>query len=120
MWNNGNSHKLLLGSKLHDSDLLISLQSTYPNSALYLCHSSQLKTTRMLIDNGTDISFVLCSYNAIVYSNKNKLTTATHNNLDIEHILTNILLSQRIQTQKNMWCVTVHIKLENLYSGIDT
>lgn len=86
MWNNGNSHKLLLGSKLHDSDLPISLQSTYPNSALYVCHSSHLKTTRMLIDNGIDISFVLCSYNAIVYSNKNKLTTATHNNLYIEHI----------------------------------
>lgn len=77
----------------------------------------------MLIDSGTDISFALCSYNAIVYSNKNKLTTATHNDLYTEHIPTNILLSQRIQTRKNVVCDCPHkvgkFIFRNRYLGIN-
>lgn len=95
MWNHENTHKLLLKTKLQDSDLDISLQSISPNPALYLCHSSNLETTRMVINNGMDTSFVLCSHNAILHSNKNKQTIATHKNLDKEHILTILLLSQR-------------------------
>ena len=70
MWNHGNSHKLLLKLKLQDSDLDISLQSLFPNPALYLCHSSNLETTRVVINHEMDTSFVLCSHNAILHSKK--------------------------------------------------